>query len=81
MTRELEHLIRMSETHPNWAEYAWRKAEALAQMRPREFGDLPLLLSNALRERSKPSTPEQPCTAPPTSTNGAPTSTSSSAKK
>jgi len=81
MNRELEHLIRLSETHPNWAAYAMWKAQALAHKYPLEHNSLPLLLSNALRERSKPSTPERPCTAPPTSMNGARTSITSSASK
>jgi hypothetical protein len=58
MTAELEHLIRLSETHPNWAEYATWKANALAQKRPREHGDLPMLLSNALE--SSATTPSEP---------------------
>lgn len=61
---ELEHLIRMSETHPNWAEYAMWKAQALAHKYPLEHKEMPLLLANALLERSKASGPQQPSIDP-----------------
>jgi hypothetical protein len=47
---EVEHLVRLAQTHPNWAEYATWKANTLAQKRPKEHGDLPMLLSNALNK-------------------------------
>lgn len=45
---ELTHLVRLSRIHPNCAEYCMAKANWLAQRRPAEFSDLPMLLSNAL---------------------------------
>lgn len=57
---ELEHLVRLSRIHPNCAEYAIWKANALAQKRPREHGDLPMLLSNALENcRTTPNGPSR----------------------
>lgn len=66
---ELEHLTRLSQTHPNWAEYARWKANALAQKRPREHGDLPMLLSSALESSATtPSAPSKPKPATPPET-------------
>jgi hypothetical protein len=80
LEQHLAHLLWLMEDYPEaWKAECWRKAKELAK-RP-ELAELTSMLEAAMRERSKPSTPEQPCTALPTSTNGAPTSITSSASK
>lgn len=80
LDQHLAHLLHlMSENPEGWKAHCWHRAKELAK-RP-EMAELPDMLEEAMRERSKPSTPEQPCTAPPTSTNGAPTSITSSVSK
>ena len=80
LEQHLAHFMWLMSDYPEaWKAECWRKAKELSK-RP-ELAELPARLEAAMRERSKPSTPEQPCTAPPTSTNGAQTSTQSSASK
>jgi hypothetical protein len=78
--QHLAHLLWLMETHPEgWKAHCWQRAKELA--RDPELAELPKLLERAMLERSKKSTPQQPSTAPPTSTNGALTSITSSASK
>jgi len=80
LDQHLTHLLWLMEDYPDgWKAYAWSRAKELAK-RP-ELAELPMLLETAMRERSRKSTPEPPCTEPPTSTNGALTSITSSASK
>jgi len=67
---ELAHLVRLSKIHPNCAEYCMAKANWLAQKRPQEHGDLPMLLSTALENcRTTPSGPSrQKPSSPPETT-------------
>lgn len=58
---ELPHLIRLSQTHPNWYAYAMDKAQRLANQ-DQDYRELPLLLSNALR--LKKHGPPRPSTKP-----------------
>ena len=62
---ELAHLVRLSKIHPNCAEYCMAKANWLAQKRPQEHGDLPMLLSNALADSA--TTPNGPSRLKPSS--------------
>ena len=64
--QHLAHLLWLME--PPWTEafkaHCWFRAKELAKWP--DLKELPAMLEAAMRERSKPSTPEQPCTAPPT---------------
>jgi hypothetical protein len=76
----LAHLLWLMETHPEgWKAHCWHRAKELA--RSPDLAELPTLLEKAMLERSKKFTPQQPSTEPPMSTNGALTSTTSSASK
>jgi hypothetical protein len=76
----LKHLLYLMEDYPaSWKAHCWHRAKELA--RSPDLAELPTLLEKAMLERSKKSTPQQPSIAPPMSTNGALTSTTSSASK
>lgn len=76
----LTHLLWLMEDYPlSWKAHCWARANELAQSP--ELAELPSMLEAAMLARSKKSTPEQPCTAPATSTSGALTSITSSASK
>lgn len=47
LTRELQHLVKLSATHPNWASYAIWKAEEYARRWPALYAELPGLLKQA----------------------------------
>jgi hypothetical protein len=80
LDQHLTHLLSLMEDYPGgWKAHCWHRAKELAK-RP-ELAELPTLLETAMRERSKKSTPEPPCTEPPASTNGVLTSITSSASK
>jgi hypothetical protein len=80
LDQHLAHLLWLMEDYPlSWKAHCWARANELAR-RP-DLAELPTLLEKAMLERSKKSTPQQPSTAPPTSTNGALTSTTSSVSK
>ena len=61
LNAELEHLVRVAKTSPAFLEFAQDKARRLASQHPWLYGDLPMLLSNALS--SKPSGPPPASTA------------------
>ncbi|MGJ7512365.1 hypothetical protein [Variovorax sp. GT1P44] len=44
---ELDHLVRICSTHPNWAEYARWKAKYRAAKEPQYWGWLPEALAKA----------------------------------
>jgi hypothetical protein len=80
LDQHLTHLLWLMEDYPlSWKAHCWDRANELAK-RP-ELAELPTLLETAMRERSKKSTPEPPCTEPPASMNGVPTSITSSVSK
>jgi len=80
LDQHLTHLLSLMEEFPDgWKQHCWHRAKELAK-RP-ELAELPTLLETAMRERSRKSTPEPPCTEPPASTNGVLTSITSSASK
>ena len=49
---ELDHLVRLSALHPNWAEYATWKAGDLALRMPNRWGWLPEALRDSLKRQS-----------------------------
>lgn len=51
ITAELAHLIRCAETSVGMYEFAVWKAQSLAAQEPAAWNELPLLLSNELRNR------------------------------
>lgn len=64
---ELDHLLMLSKSHPNWREYAEAKARDLAHRMPKRWGWLPAELSTALkgkkhdgRDRDAPSSSPEP---------------------
>jgi hypothetical protein len=76
----LTHLLYLMEDYPlSWKAHCWARANDLAK-HP-DLAELPSMLEKEMLARSKKSTPEQPCTAPATSTSGALTSTTSSESK
>ena len=81
LDQHLTHLLSLME--PPFTEafkaHWWARANELAKYP--ELAELPSMLEAAMRERSKKSTPEPPCTEPPASTNGVLTSITSLASK
>lgn len=55
LTRELQHLVKLSATHPNWASYAIWKAEQYQRRWPALYAELPGLLANQESGLSKSS--------------------------
>lgn len=54
--KTLAHLVMMA-AHPGWKGQAWHSANALATDWPEMFGDLPELLTQAMREKSSEEPP------------------------
>lgn len=65
LDQHLSWLLHLMAENPEaWKAHCWHRAKELA--RESDLADLPQMLAQAMQQRSKPSTPEPPCTEPPT---------------